>query len=284
MTYPYEVEPQVRVKTSRGALWFAFLFFLIAGGAGYFAWQEYGQLRSAKMRLEASNSEKSKLVTESGAMSKQVEAFTAQRDALSNSDRELSEVKAQLAAAESRLHETEEQRAETESRLAEFRDVMEKFRYLIDAGTLKVDFRHGRMIVDLPASVLFDSGSAELSEDGKKAVIEVAHVLANVPQRRFVVAGHTDAVPAVKEYKSNWALSSARAVTVLEALIRAGLSPARLAAAGYAEFDPVATNGSAPGRQKNRRIEIVLEPYLSKIPGKEGGASLLPASKAPNQK
>jgi chemotaxis protein MotB len=278
MTYPFDVDPPVRAKASRGPALFAFVFFCAAAGTGFLAWHEYGQRRLVEKKLEASTSDKVKLVTEGGALSKRVEGLTAQRDALSNSARELSDVKAELAAAESRLREIEDQRAEVDTRLAEFRDVMEKFRKLIDAGTLKVEFRRGRMIVDLPASVLFDSGSAELSEDGKKAVVEVAHVLSSVPQRRFVVAGHTDVVPAVKEYKSNWALSSARAVTVLEALIRAGVNPGRLAAAGYAEFDPVATNGSAPGRQKNRRIEIVLEPYLTAIPGQAAG---LPASKGP---
>ena len=127
------------------------------------------------------------------------------------------------------------------------------------------------MIVAMPASVLFDSGSADLSDDGKKAVVEVARVLVNVPRRRFIVGGHTDNVPAVKEYKSNWALSTARAVTVLEALMRAGMDPTRLVAAGYAEYDPVAPNATSEGKQKNRRIEISLEPYIVAPPEEAAG-------------
>jgi len=88
-------------------------------------------------------------------------------------------------------------------------------------------------------------------------------VLRNVPRHRFLVGGHTDNVPAVKEYKSNWELSAARALRVTDAMIGHGLSPKRIAIAGYSEYDPVASNGSEAGRQKNRRIEIILEPYVN---------------------
>jgi len=60
--------------------------------------------------------------------------------------------------------------------------------------------------------------------------------------------------------------ATARAVNVLEAMVRAGLGSSNLAAAGYAEYDPVASNSSTAGKQKNRRIEIALEPYLTAPP------------------
>src|SRR6185295_4936242 len=84
----------------------------------------------------------------------------------------------------------------------------------------------------------------------------------SVPRHHFLVGGHTDNVPAVKEYKSNWELSAARALRVTDALIAHGMPPKRLVLAGYSEYDPVASNGSEAGRQKNRRIEIILEPYV----------------------
>jgi chemotaxis protein MotB len=94
--------------------------------------------------------------------------------------------------------------------------------------------------------------------------------------RRFIVAGHTDNVPvATDQFANNWELSTARAVKVTSALIRGGLRPEQLVAAGASEYDPVARNTSEAGRQKNRRIEIILEPRLQPIPG------LVPAKKAP---
>jgi chemotaxis protein MotB len=257
--YGGEYVPQ---KRSRAGIYFMFVLLWAAIGLGAYAWYERTRGERTTAELGAAQADLKTLRAERTSSEKKLGDLQAERDKLTGADNDLRDTKAQLAAAESRLRELEEQRAEVNARLAEFREVTEKFKALIDAGTLEIIFRRGRMIVALPASVLFDSGSADLSDDGKKAVTAVARVLVNVPRRRFIVGGHTDNVPAVKEYKSNWSLSTARAVTVLEALMRAGMDPTRLVAAGYAEYDPVATNASNEGKQKNRRIEIILEPYL----------------------
>jgi chemotaxis protein MotB len=249
-------------KRSRAGIYFMFLLLWAAIGLGAYAWYERTRGERTSADLRTAQDDLKALRASHASNEKQIGDLKTERDKLTGADSELGDTKAQLAAAESRLRDLEEQRAEVDARLAEFREVTEKFKKLIDAGTLEITFRRGRMIVALPASVLFDSGSADLSDDGKKAVGEVARVLVSVPRRRFMVGGHTDNVPAVKEYKSNWSLSTARAVTVLEALMRAGMDPTRLVAAGYAEYDPVASNGSNEGKQKNRRIEIILEPYL----------------------
>jgi chemotaxis protein MotB len=156
---------------------------------------------------------------------------------------------------------------------------------MIDSGRLKVTFRRGRMIVELPAQVLFPSGSAELTDDGQKSLAEVAHILRVMRGRHFIVGGHTDNVPVSTErFANNWELSTARAVTVTGALIRGGLRPEQLVAAGYSEYDPVARNTSEAGRQKNRRIEIMLEPRLKPIPGLEGSSAKKPAAKTTTKK
>jgi chemotaxis protein MotB len=144
--------------------------------------------------------------------------------------------------------------------LAARKGLAARFAGLVARGKLDVTLRHGKMVLKLPASVLFATGSAELSAGGKEAIAEVAAVLRTLSGRRFVVAGHTDNVGS-----GNWELSTARAVTVTQLLVADGLPPGRLAAAGYGEFDPVASNLSPKGRQKNRRIEIVLEPDLTPL-------------------
>jgi chemotaxis protein MotB len=139
---------------------------------------------------------------------------------------------------------------------------------MIDAGKLDVTVRRGRMIVKLPAEVLFASGSAQLSPEGQAPLREVAAALRTFADRRFMVAGHTDNVPiGPSNYKSNWELSTARAVTVTEFLASVGMNPARLVAAGYSEYDPIRPNGSEAGRSENRRIEIVLLPNVEEISG-----------------
>ncbi len=174
---------------------------------------------------------------------------------------------ATLSASAAELEELRKQRAEADKRLAAFKSMTEKFRKMIDSGKLSVVMRSGRMVVKLPAGVLFASGSADLSSEGEHAVSDVAAILKQFPDRRFMIAGHTDNVPlGPSPYKNNWALSTARAVTVTLKLVSSGMSPTKLAAAGHGEFDPVRSNGTEAGKQENRRIEIVLLPNLSELP------------------
>ena len=166
-------------------------------------------------------------------------------------------------------NELETQSAALGDHVAEFRAVTKQFQRMIDSGKLQISFRRGRMIVELPAAVLFASGKAEVSPEGRQALQEIAKILRKVPGKRFIVGGHTDDVPIGKgagDYSSNWSLSAARAVTVTESLIAAGLRANHLVASGYGEYDPIASNASERGRQKNRRMEIVLEPELAALP------------------
>ena len=198
---------------------------------------------------------------------------------------------ASLIKDRSRLRESTEQlkealadlakrKAEADRRVAEFRDLLTKFKKLIDAGKLQVKIADGRMVLALPTDVLFDSGSAKLSKEGLEAVTEVAQVLQTIRERRFQVEGHTDTVPIHTErFPSNWELSQARALGVVKAMLDAGMDPLTVSAAGYGEYHPVASNDTDAGKAQNRRIEIVLVPDLSMLPGFDelnrvvGGAS-----------
>ncbi len=174
---------------------------------------------------------------------------------------------AELVACQSNVEDLRDQKAEAKAIVAEFNGLTRRFQKMIDSGKLEVVFRRGEMVVKLPSRVLFPSGSATLSKGGEEALAEVAAVLKTMRHRRFTVAGHTDNVPIrSKEFANNWELSSARAVNVTQMLVRKGVRPRSLVAAGYGEFAPVATNKSKAGRQRNRRIEIILEPDLSKLP------------------
>jgi chemotaxis protein MotB len=166
------------------------------------------------------------------------------------------------------LTELSARKAEADRRVAEFRDMLVRFKNLIDAGTLEVRIIDGRMVLALPTDVLFDSGSARLSKIGKEAVQQVGAVLADMGGRRFQVEGHTDNVPIRNEqFPSNWELAAARALVVVRAMMASGMSSAALSAASYGEFHPTATNETVKGRSENRRIEIVLIPDLSSLPG-----------------
>ncbi len=166
------------------------------------------------------------------------------------------------------LADLEKRRAEAESRVKEFKSLLARFKALIDAGKLKVRIVDGKMVVVLATDILFASGSASLSKDGKAAIGEVAQVLASIPDRKFQVEGHTDNVPiATQQYPSNWELASNRATNVVKAMIDAGMPPERISAASYGQFKPAAPNDTPEGKAQNRRIEITIVPDLSGLPG-----------------
>ncbi len=176
------------------------------------------------------------------------------------------QVASTLKVSQGELDELRAERAETEKRLEAFRALTASFQRMIDSGKLQVTMRHGRMIVKLPAEILFASGSADISKGGQTALAEVASVLKQMPERRFMIAGHTDNVPiGPSVFKNNLQLSTARAETVTEQLIQAGMNPAHLSAAGYSEYEPARENTTEAGRRENRRIEIVLLPNLADI-------------------
>ena len=191
-------------------------------------------------------------------------------DELANLLKDRSALKESTERLQQALLELNKRKVEAEKRVAEFRSLLAKFKNLIDAGKLQVKLVDGRMVLVLPTDVLFDSGSAKLSKEGVSAVKDVTAVLKTLQKRRFQVEGHTDNVPIkTAQYPSNWELSSARALGVVKAMTEAGMSGEALSAAGFGEYRPAARNDSDANKRENRRIEIVLVPDLSMLPGFE---------------
>jgi chemotaxis protein MotB len=116
------------------------------------------------------------------------------------------------------------------------------------------------------SEVLFDTGSAEIGEEGRLQLDQLGETLAEISLKIpseinwiLRVDGHTDSVPiATSRYPSNWELSSARAISVIKFLINNGIHPDRLAATGFGEFQPLDPDNDTIARRSNRRIEIKL--------------------------
>lgn len=144
-----------------------------------------------------------------------------------------------------------------------YEDVVGRFRALINDGRVSVNIVRGRLVIQLPQDILFQSGSASLSQDGVRTLREVGQVLATIEDRSFQVEGHTDNVPiSTERFPSNWELSSARALSVVRVLLDAGVPPERISGAAYGEYQPVAPNDTPESRRLNRRIEIVMLPNM----------------------
>lgn len=227
------------------------LLVIAAGVGGYIVWSRYHTFMTNMAACQADRSAQHK------TLARQSGDLAAAKKALAKS-----------AAQKSELDALRRQQREAERRAHAFNALKAKLKSMIDTGKLDVLERNGRMIVKLPSEVLFKSGEADLSTAGEDALTEVASALKELPGRRFMVAGHTDNTPVTQtDYKDNWELSTARAVTVTEFLIKKGLDPKNLVAAGYGQYDAIASNRTAKGRAENRRIELELLPDVGELPG-----------------
>jgi len=171
-----------------------------------------------------------------------------------------------IATLQGRLGELERAQVAAEARAALYKNLSLRLKNQIDAGDLSIVVRDGRMVLALPNDVLFDTGRTEIKAAGRTALEAIADFLKSFPQRQFQVAGHTDDVPIRNEqFASNWELSTGRALRVVHFLIGKGVAKPSLSAAGYADVDPVASNGTAEGKRRNRRTEITLQPSIDEL-------------------
>lgn len=132
---------------------------------------------------------------------------------------------------------------------------------------ISVYLENGMVHMQMANYMLFPSGSTELTDMGRKAVMHLAKLLQENPEMRVVVEGHADSIPVVtlENVEDNWDLSVLRATEVARQLEAAGIDPNRITPAGRSKFDPVADNATMDGRKANRRTEIILRPDLAPL-------------------
>lgn len=133
----------------------------------------------------------------------------------------------------------------------------------------KLEMTERGLVITFLSEVFFGSGKDIIRQDGKESLQRVAEVLnQNVPDSQVAIEGHTDNQPIkYSGWKTNWELSSARALAVLHYLVdECKVKPVRLSANGYGQFQPVVANDTKENMQKNRRVEIIILPSnISKI-------------------
>lgn len=128
----------------------------------------------------------------------------------------------------------------------------------IEMGLITINQSPIRLEIEINASVLYDSGSAELAPDAEPILHVIAELLQQFPNA-IHIEGFTDNRPISNStYPSNWELSSARAAAVVRMFRKKNIEPERMAAIGYGEFRPIADNSTIEGRNRNRRIVVVV--------------------------
>jgi len=199
----------------------------------------------------------------SGKYDEAVAEMDDMRKSLGSTQEELSASQEKLSASQAEIATLRKIEAETKRRNEIYAEFVNRLQSMIDGGQLTVSIDAGRIVINLPNNVLFNSGSARLNSDGQKALTQIGDVLKQFSDRRFQIEGHSDNVPIKSaRFPSNWELSTARALSVVHLLTEMGVAPENVSAAGFGEFRPRADNETEEGKKLNRRIEIVMLPNL----------------------
>jgi len=207
-----------------------------------------------------------------GRVSRMQEENRFTSNQLNKSQEELNMSKEQLEEQRKRLAQLqrliEQQQQNTEALRKKISDALVNF----NSNQLTVSMKNGKVYVSMQESLLFPSGSAAVNAKGKEALATLSQVLNQNPDINVEVEGHTDSIPISQKFQDNWALSVARSTAIARIMIKDyGVHPARITATGRGEFDPVDTNLTPEGRQRNRRTEIILEPKLDELMKLIGG-------------
>lgn len=217
-------------------------------------------LEVTQEELSASEAEIDKMRNSLGSAEEELSVSKAERDRLRES---LGITQDELSASKAEIATLSQIEAETKRRNEIYAQFVNRLQSMIDGGQLTVSIDAGRIVINLPNNVLFNSGSASLNSEGQEALAQIGGVLKNFSDRRFQVEGHSDNVPIKSaRFPSNWELSTTRALAVVHLLTDMGVTPDNLSAAGFGEFRPRADNDTDEGRKLNRRIEIVMLPNL----------------------
>lgn len=137
----------------------------------------------------------------------------------------------------------------------------------VDVQVLK-----GVVYISLADNMLYKSGSYEINDRAAETLSKIAKIIKDYKDYDVLIEGNTDNVPvnasaaSMKNIRNNWDLSCLRASSVVQALInKYGVDPKRLTAGGRGEFNPVTSNGTEVGKQRNRRTQIIITPKLDQF-------------------
>jgi len=169
--------------------------------------------------------------------------------------------KEQVAQAE---NEKADLLAREEKSKSTYEQLMSQLQKEVSEGQVTISQYEDKLTVNVAEKIFFDSGSATIKPSGKEVLGKVGSIIKGLTDKVIRVEGHTDNVPISKSlratYPTNWELSAARSTMVVRFLQdAAGVPPEMLMAAAFGEYRPIAPNDTPANKQKNRRIEIVLQ-------------------------
>ena len=174
-----------------------------------------------------------------------------------------------LSVKQSTIHELETKQKELQAKLRKDDALMNKLQEEIgtleDNNKILVQRIKDKLFITLQNAILFSSGSANLSDQGLKTLKTICQVLEKYPDRPICIEGHTDNLPIAltskEKYATNWELSIARAIQVMNYMVgQFKIKQELLSVKGHGPFKPIASNDTAEGRAENRRVVIEVSP------------------------
>lgn len=226
-----------------GTLRTAVSLVLVLGLTGCVSSSKFNRLQADQTLLE----------TERASLKQQTEQLTSDNTSLKG---EIVQLEAQQKALTDERDALKKTHEET---VTQYDAVVNKLSQEVNKGSLQIRQYKNMLTVDVAEKIFFDLGSATIKPSGQEVLKKVGEAMGTYQDKVIRVVGHTDNVPFKSGKWSNWELSVMRATTVLRFLQDVSkIEPQRLVAAGRSEFEPVASNDTPEGRQKNRRIEITL--------------------------
>ncbi len=227
------------------------LIVVASGLTGCVAASRYSELETQRDILQTEQErltrDISKLQDDLGQLRSEADALAAKRDS----------IRMAADSLESERDALKKAQAET---VSHYDALVSQLSQEVKQGHLQIKRYKNMLTVDVADQIFFASGSADIKESGKAVLKKVGKALAPYPDKIIRVVGHTDNVPLTRAHQklfpTNWELSVARATHVVRFLQdQSKIDPERLVAAGRGPYQPVASNATPEGRQKNRRIE-----------------------------
>ena len=234
--------------------------------------EEVDRLDAKKSKLEQEYNELSQMsasqLSEKEKLNRELLLQLQEKESqLAKESGRLEKLQGDLDARSKRVDELEGLIAAKEAKMLRLKDAVSAALRGFEGKGLTVERKNGKVYVSMENKLLFGSGSWAVGAQGRSAVVNLAGVLKQNTDIDVLIEGHTDDVPygGKGAITDNWDLSTKRATAIVRILTNNNVSPKQITAAGRSKFLPVASNVSASGKAKNRRIEIILAPNLDAI-------------------
>ena len=220
----------------------------------------HAKLNECDSKLDACNSKVADMEKEKQGIQNQLQNLSSSSEAA-------------IASSKMTIAEQAKRLKDLQALIQSQRDIVNKLKQTVanalvnfKPDELSVYIKDGKLYVSLQEKLLFKSGSAMVDPKGKEALQKLATVLNSSPDINVMIEGHTDTVPIRGKFEDNWALSVARATSIVRILTDDyHVDAHRVIASGRSKYYPVDTNDTPEGRARNRRTEIVLSPDLTPL-------------------